>query len=213
MIKARNLSFTYPGCLKPAISDLDLDLKKGSFGLIESVGGSGKSTLIKLLMAMYRPSAGELEVNGQRLHGRTNVAGFRRSVGVVSETVGLIEDRTVSENIVLPLELADVPTKACQIRLVETLHRFGLDGVRHEFPNAISEGERRRTKIARALANEPFLLLLDDPTVGLDPATASALWDLLFREHNRGMTILAAVSSVPPEARFEGCIRVPFQKG
>ncbi len=213
MIKARNLSFTYPGSRSATISELTFDLSKGSFGLIEAPGGTGKSTLIKLLLGVYSPSSGELEVNGQQLHGKNNGAPLRRSIGIVSEGVELIADRTVAENVVLPLELIGAPKKESQLRLIDTLHRFGLGAINDEFPNALSEGERRRTKLARALVSEPMLLILDEPTLGLDPATATTLWDLLFREHQRGMTILAAASSIPPEPRFASCTPIPLGKG
>lgn len=212
MIKARDLNFRYPEGRTDAITSLDLDLPKGAFGLIESASGTGKSTFIELLLGFHKIDHGQLEVNGENVQ-RTNLSRHRQSIGVVSEPLELVPDRTVSENVALPLELSSVPAGAAKSKLVETLHRFGLDEIKHEFPSALSEGERRRTKLARALVNEPFLLLLDEPTLGLDPGTASAFWDLLFREHQRGMTILAAVSSLPSDSRFERCLRLQLAKG
>jgi cell division transport system ATP-binding protein len=213
VIHAHNLSFTYPGSRSEAISDLTFDLPKGAFGLIEAAGGSGKSTLIKLLLGIYKPSAGDLEVNGRRVSSSKQTSELRRSIGVVSDGVDLIEDRTVAENVTLPLELAGLSTQETKVRLLDTLHRFGLEEIKNEFPASVSEGERRRTKLARALVSEPFLLVLDDPTLGLDPVTSDALWDLLFREHQRGMTILAAVTRVGTDRRFAQCLRIPLIQG
>jgi ABC-2 type transport system ATP-binding protein len=97
--------------------------------------------------------------------------------------------------------------------LTEVLHRFGLDAVKHEFPRGLSEGERRRAKLARALITEPHLLVLDEPTLGLDQTSATALWDLLFREHQRGMTILATISDLPQDPRFDSCQIIKMAKG
>jgi ABC-type multidrug transport system ATPase subunit len=211
VIKARNLTFQYPGSRSEAISDLDLELPKGSFGILEAQGGAGKSTFIQLLLGTVRPTSGDLEVNGVRIG--QDMLKLRRMIGIVSESVDLIADRTVSENVSLPLEIAGYSREAIKSRLLDTLHRFGLDPIKHEFPTTLSEGERRRTKLARALVSEPQLLILDEPTRGLDPATSMALWDLLFREHQRGMTILAAVSLVPDDPRFANCLPLTLRRG
>jgi ABC-type multidrug transport system ATPase subunit len=211
VIKARNLTFQYPGSRVEAISDLDLELPKGSFGILEAQGGSGKSTFIKLLLGTLQPTSGDLEVNGVR--SVQDTVKLRRRIGIVSESVDLIADRTVAENVSLPLEIVGDSSSAIKPRLLDTLHRFGLDPIKHEFPSTLSEGERRRTKLARALVTEPQLLILDEPTLGLDPATSMALWDLLFREHQRGMTILAVVSSIPVDPRFAHCLPLTLRKG
>ena len=209
MISARDLTFRYPDANANTIDDFDLDLPKGQFGILTGPGGTGKSTFITLLLAGKRYD-GSLEVNGAEVSIVKDVAAHRRSIGLVSEEVGLISDRTVGENVVLPLELAGVHKARTKERLVETLHRFGIEAVRNEQPHGLSDSERRRAMLARAIIHEPLLLVLDEPTLGLDTASAAALWDLLFREHQRGMTILAAVSSIPDDPRFQICPKFPM---
>ena len=202
MISARNLTYRYPAAKADAIEALDLELPKGSFGFLVGPGGAGKSTFISLLLGGRRLDHGSLEVNGVDITEVRDLPAHRRSIGLVSEDVALLADRTVGENIMLPLELVGTPSSRAKERLVEILHRFGLDPIRNELPRSLSTGERRRTMLARALAMEPMLLILDEPALGLDPASAAALWDILVREHQRGMTILAAVSGVPDDPGF-----------
>lgn len=209
MVKANSLTYRYHGARSEAISDLSFELAKGSFGLVEGGVGSGKSTLLRLLTAQNSPTTGELAVGDQDLSKITSsqVAKYRRSLGMLTEHLPLILDRTVSQNIALPLELADVSQSARKTRLLETIHRFGLEAIKDEFPQALSAGEQRKVMLARALVNDPLLLIADEPTLALDPAASSAVWDLLFREHQRGMTILVAVAQVPDDPRIEKCLR------
>ena len=208
MIRAEQLTFRYADSKSDALSGLSFHLPKGAFGLIEAGVGAGKSTLIKLLMAREAATGGELEVAGTMLRSVKNVSAYRRSIGVLSNEIPLINDRTVGENVLLPLELTNETAARKKQRLTETLHRFALDDLRNTMPQALSEGERRRAMLARALIHEPMLLIADEPTLALDPASSQAIWDLLYREHQRGMTILAATSAPPVDAKFEGCQRI-----
>lgn len=209
MVKANSLTYRYDGTRSDVISDLSFELPKGSFGIVEGGVGSGKSSLLRLLMAQDRPTSGELIVAGQELNSmkKGRIAQYRRSIGVVTEHIPLIAERTVSQNIALPLELSDASQATRKLRLLETIHRFGLEQIKEEFPQSLSAGEQRKVMFARALANEPLLLIADEPTLALDPVASAAVWDLLFREHQRGMTILVAVSQLPEDPRIEKCLR------
>lgn len=207
MISAKDLTFRYPGAKQDTLRNFDLELPKGHFGFLEAAGGRGKSTFTNLLIGVHLPTAGALEVNGIEVSSPKVTSALRRSVGLVTQDIGLITDRSVAENISLPLELNGGRAEDSRLRLFEVLHRFGLTDLKNEYPPMLSEGERRRVMLARALVKEPLLLVLDEPTHALDQKTATALWDLLFREHQRGMTILAAVSDLPVDPRFKYCLR------
>jgi cell division transport system ATP-binding protein len=212
MISLSNVTFRHPNSRTESIAGFNLRVEKGEFAVLHGASGSGKTTVFNLLIAALKPDSGEIVVGphewgeGKRL----NRPALRRSLGMVFEDFKLLDERTVAENIALPLEL-NKKLSALTIReeVRKTVERFGLKEIANQLPRELSMGERQRASIARAVITEPLVLLLDEPTAQLDFLAAREILDHLKREHLRGMTILLGTSDeriadLLPEARKIG---------
>lgn len=210
MIVASGLSFRYPGNTENTLSDLSFELQKGSFAIATGATGTGKSTLLKLLIQEEDIQQGTIEVCGISLgrRSRDRRSKLRKLLGLAHQDFRLLEDRTVRENLLLPLQLQRVSTGSSVKRLSEISDRFQLDDLLSLFPRQLSLGESQRVQIARAVIKEPYLLIVDEPTASLDEPNASRINDLLFQEHLRGMTILVTTSQNPTDPRFLNCQQV-----
>lgn len=176
--------------------ELGLRITKGEFVCLVGRSGSGKSTLINLIGGLDRPSGGQITVCGTDL-GRLDEDGLARwrrtQVGVVFQFFHLLPSLTALENILFPMQLGPLKTKAARHeRAMELLERVGLAAQAHQFPAELSGGEQQRVALARALANDPPLVLADEPTGNLDTATGSAILDLLGQLVVQGRTLLLA---------------------
>ncbi len=176
---------------------LDFSVPKGSLRVMLGAGGSGKTTLFRLLTAEILPANGTVRVAGESvdsLHGARR-ARFRRSIGVVFQEVPLVSDRNVEAQILLPLELVGMDrARRCEA-LEKILDRFELQAVREFYPDTLPMGMRQRVAIARAVAAEPLVLLADEPTAHLDLAAQQEIARIFQRENLRGMTILIGTSN------------------
>ncbi len=177
---------------KPALGHADLHIENGEFVFVVGSSGSGKSTLIKLLLKEVDSTAGSILVNGCNLEGmkHSQVAKYRRSIGVVFQDFRLLKDRNIYENVALAQRVINRPSRAIRRRVPEVLTLVGLAGKYKAYPDELSGGEQQRVAIARALVNHPDILLADEPTGNLDPHTSLEIMQILDRINERGTTVL-----------------------
>jgi putative ABC transport system ATP-binding protein len=200
-ILARGLTRIYPlgGSSVVGINAVDLTIAPGELVVLKGNSGSGKSTLLALLAGLDRPTSGELMVVGHTLTGarETELTGFRRAVvGMVFQSFNLLPTLTVFENVLLPALLADRPAVAARRKAAELLDWLGLSPRGEHYPAQLSGGEMQRTAIARALINDPALILADEPTGNLDSRNGRVVMDLLAELNRRsGCTVLIATHS------------------
>jgi cell division transport system ATP-binding protein len=177
-----------------ALHDLSLTIEKGEFLFLTGPSGAGKSTFLRLLLREEQPSEGILKVNGRNLGDLTShqVQNYRRSVGFVFQDFRLISRFTVFQNVAFVMKVLGVPPAVQQRNTFQVLKWVGLQHRMNAFPEELSGGEQQRIAIARALVNEPQLVLADEPTGNLDPDLSLEIMNL-FREINaRGTTVVVA---------------------
>lgn len=195
MIELRNISKTFYQKNKAvhALSDITLTVGQGKiFGVI-GASGAGKSTLIRCVNLLESPTAGDVIVDGKNLVSlsRSALAKARRQIGMIFQHFNLLSSRTVFENVAFPLELDNIPRAEITIRVKELLLLVGLEEKQNEYPANLSGGQKQRVAIARTLANNPKVLLCDEATSSLDPATTRSILALLKDLNQRlNITIL-----------------------
>lgn len=197
------ISKTYPNNIL-ALSDINLEISQGEFVFILGPSGSGKSTLLKILIGIEKPTYGEVIINGMRITG-PNFKKFhqlRRQIGYVSQDFILLRDRTVWENVALPLEVVGYPQKAIKSKVREVLTRVGLQEREGDMILSLSAGEQQRLTIARALVHEPLLILADEPTGILDNQMKEEVISLFGEVNQTGTTILLATQDKDLVQRF-----------
>jgi cell division transport system ATP-binding protein len=183
---------------KEALSQVDFELAKGEFAFLTGHSGAGKSTLLKLMMQMERPSKGQVYVDGVSLNTMkaSQVPYLRRKIGVVFQNHQLLFDRTVFDNVALPLLIAGYQPAEAARRVRAALDSVGLLGFEHRNPIELSGGEQQRVGIARAVVNKPKLLLADEPTGNLDPELSEEIMNLFLRFQQVGVTVLIATHDI-----------------
>ena len=176
----------------PALTGVDLTIKRGEFVFIVGDSGSGKSTLIKLLLRELLPTGGDIYVNGQNLVDlkRRNVPKYRRNLGVVFQDFRLLKDRNVYENVAFAQRVIQTPTREIRKNVPSILSVVGLAGKYKARPKQLSGGEQQRVALARALINRPPILLCDEPTGNLDPKNSWEIMKLLDQINKKGTTVL-----------------------
>lgn len=176
-----------------ALDGVDLDIPQKSFTVVMGPSGSGKSTLLYLVGGLDRPTGGQIAVNGQRLDemDENKLALFRRqTVGFIFQSFNLIQSMTAEENVGFPMQFAGITPKARTFRSRELLEKVGLaDRGRHR-PSELSGGQQQRVAAARALVNNPNLILADEPTGNLDTASGAGIMQLLADLHQSGRAVL-----------------------
>jgi cell division transport system ATP-binding protein len=193
VIEADHLSKLYSRGVY-ALRDLSLTIDKGEFLFLTGPSGAGKSTLLRLLLREDLPSEGELTVMGRHLKSlrSSQVQSYRRSVGFVFQDFRLIPRFTVFENVAFVMRVLGVALATQQRKTFQVLKWVGLQHRMNAFPEELSGGEQQRIAIARALVNDPQLILADEPTGNLDPDLSLEIMNL-FREINaRGTTVIVA---------------------
>jgi len=187
-----------------ALRDISLKVGKGEFCYITGPSGAGKSTMLKLLYGAERPTDGKLLVGGvdvSKLKGR-RLPAMRRSMGVVFQDFKLIKARTVAENVGLALEVIGTARPVIERRVAAVLAIVGLRGRGNEYPPTLSGGEQQRVAVARAIVNDPSILLADEPTGNLDGAMAIEVMEILQSIQLRGTTVLVATHDAGLMERF-----------
>ncbi len=181
-----------------ALKSVDFTLESGEMAFLTGHSGAGKSTLLKLLTRVEQPSRGDVWVGEQNLSelSRSEIPQYRRSLGVVYQNHRLLEDRTVYQNIALPLRIAGYSEEDIGRRVRAALDRVGLLESEQKFPQSLSSGEQQRIGIARAIVHKPRVLIADEPTGNLDPRLSLDIMSL-FEQFNRiGTTVLIATHDV-----------------
>lgn len=193
MIKAIELAKEYKGGIR-ALEGISLDIEKGEFVFIVGPSGSGKSTFLKLLTKEEEPTGGEIYVAGKNLGSlpRWRVPYLRRNVGCVFQDFKLLPNKTVFENVAFGLEVIGRPKSLVQRQVPQILELVGLGEKLDRFPDELSGGEQQRVSIARAFVNRPLILIADEPTGNLDPATSVGIMRLLDRINRTGTTVVMA---------------------
>lgn len=194
MIRFEGVSKTYPGQTRPALQEVDVEIAKGEFAFLVGASGSGKSTFLRLILREYLPSTGHLYVAGKDLTRMRSwkVPALRRQIGTVFQDFRLLPGKTVSENVAFALQVIGKPTSAIRKVVPETLELVGLDGKGDRLPEELSGGEQQRVAIARAFVNRPAILIADEPTGNLDPATSIGIMKLLDRINKADTTVIMA---------------------
>ncbi len=193
MIKFDNVSKRYPSG-QEALSHVSFQINDGELAFVTGHSGAGKSTLLKLIMQMELPSSGQLIVNGQNLNKltRRQLPYYRRTIGLVFQDHQLLFDRTVYDNVALPLQIAGYDPREASRRVRAALDKVGLLSKEAQTPLALSTGEQQRVGIARAVVNKPALLLADEPTGNLDPELAAEIMGLFEQFSQVGVSVLIA---------------------
>ena len=194
MIRFAHVTKRYPGTSKPALSGIDLEVLSGEFVFLVGASGSGKSSCLRLILREEKITSGSLHVLGQDLSriSSRKVPYFRRNIGVVFQDFRLLPNKTVFDNVAFTLKVIGKSRGFIQEAVPDVLGMVGLTGKESRFPHELSGGEQQRVAIARAVVNKPQVLLADEPTGNLDPATSAGIMALLERINAGGTTVLMA---------------------
>jgi putative ABC transport system ATP-binding protein len=192
-ISLAGVTRTYAGAFN-ALADVDLTIDKGEFVAVVGRSGSGKSTLLNLLSGIDRPTSGEIHVAGTAVHALSegNMSRWRgRQVGIVFQFFQLLPTLSAIENVMLPMDFANRwRSRDRKARASQLLEKLGVAEHAHKLPASMSGGEQQRVAVARALANEPHVLLADEPTGNLDSRSASSMLEVLAALRHEGQTIV-----------------------
>ena len=208
MIRFSNVSKAYHGATQPALQGLNFHLPVGSMTYLVGHSGAGKSTLLKLIMGMEKANAGNIWFNGHDITrlSKYEIPFLRRQIGMVHQDYRLLTDRSVAENVALPLLYTGKKRAEIKERVSEVLSKVGLAGYENKLPKNMSGGQQQRVSIARAIATNPKFLIADEPTGALDTQTSQEIMNL-FKELNReSHTTIILVTHDPHVA--EQCERV-----
>ena len=194
MIRFENVSKLYPGQEKGALDSVNLEVVKGEFVFLVGLSGSGKSTFLRLVLREERPSTGTIHVAGKNLNTLANhkVPELRRQVGTVFQDFRLLPNKTIFENVAFTLHVLGYSKKEIAREVPEVLELVGLEDKGDRRPSEISGGEQQRVAIARAYVSRPAILIADEPTGNLDPATSVGIMKLLDRINREGTTVVMA---------------------
>jgi len=194
VITFEHVSKSYPKSVRPALSDVSVEVAKGEFLFLVGASGSGKSTFLRLVLREDRPSSGVVHVAGKDLSRLANwkVPQLRRQIGTVFQDFRLLPNKTVSENVAFALDVIGKPRHTITKVVPEVLELVGLAGKEKRMPTELSGGEQQRVAIARAFVNRPMILIADEPTGNLDPTTSVGIMKLLDRINRTGTTVIMA---------------------
>ncbi|MBF4560623.1 cell division ATP-binding protein FtsE [Microbacterium sp. VKM Ac-2870] len=194
MIRFEHVTKKYRGTSKPALSDVDFEVQRGEFVFLVGASGSGKSSCLRLILREDSPSEGRVVVLGRDLRSLSTrkVPYFRRHIGSVFQDFRLLPNKTVFQNVAFTLQVIGASRGFIQQAVPEALALVGLDGKEKRLPHELSGGEQQRVAIARAIVNRPQILLADEPTGNLDPATSIDIMQLLSRINAGGTTVVMA---------------------
>lgn len=192
MVELRNVSVTYSSNGTDALNNVNLTIRDGEFAFIVGSSGAGKSTIIKLLLREIQATEGTVIVNGYNLGKlrRRKIPYFRRTIGVVFQDFRLIPTMTIYDNIAFVLRVIDAPRKYIKERVPYVISLVGLEEKTWDYPTELSGGEQQRVAMARALVNNPELIIADEPTGNIDPKLSYETVELLQKINQCGTTVL-----------------------
>ena len=205
LIQLSDVTKRYDSDAAPALDAIGLQISPGEAVAVMGPSGSGKSTLLNLIAGLDRPTSGMVTVAGQRIDrlSETGLARFRRQhVGMIFQFFNLLDDLTVTDNVLLPAQLAGCPQRAARARAEELLDALRIGQHGRAYPARLSGGERQRVAIARALVNRPPLLLADEPTGALDTEAGDRIGDVLLDINRAGQTLLLVTHNPQLAARY-----------
>ena len=194
MIRFENVTKVYSKTDRPALDNVSIDIEKGEFVFLVGLSGSGKSTFLRLVLREERPTSGRIHVAGKDLGTLSNwkVPELRRQVGTVFQDFRLLPNKTVAENVAFTLHVLGFSKKEIAREVPEVLELVGLAEKTDRLPGELSGGEQQRVAIARAYVSHPAILIADEPTGNLDPATSVGIMKLLDRINRDGTTVVMA---------------------
>jgi cell division transport system ATP-binding protein len=194
VISFEDVTKVYPTQTRPALQNVSVEVEKGEFLFLVGASGSGKSTFLRLVLREERASGGDVHVAGKDLSRLSSwkVPTLRRQIGCVFQDFRLLPNKNVRENVAFALEVLGKNKKLINRWVPETLELVGLDGKAERLPDELSGGEQQRVAIARAFVNRPMILLADEPTGNLDPATSIGIMKILDRINRTGTTVVMA---------------------
>jgi len=192
MLSLNNVDFSYPG--QPVFNDLNLMVEKGEFIFLIGKSGLGKSTLLQLIYFNLLPFSGEVQFGNfnSKTIKSSELPFLRRKLGIIFQDFKLLNDRNIYDNLSFVLQATNTSRNEIKRKVASALTDVGLLHRRFSFPKELSGGEKQRIAIARSIINEPTLILADEPTGNLDPATSSEIVDLLFKINSRGTAVIFA---------------------
>lgn len=191
MIEFKKVNKRFPPNIS-ALTDISFSIERGELIFLAGPSGAGKSTILKMIAAMERPTSGQVLVNGQDVASlnSTSLPYFRRNLGLILQEHGLLLDRTVLDNVVLPLLISGLSKNEALIRANAALEKVNLSDKLDAYPLALSGGEQQRVAIARAIVNKPQLILADEPTAYLDRDNAQQVMNALCAFQAAGVTCI-----------------------
>jgi putative ABC transport system ATP-binding protein len=205
LVQLSNVTKRYDSGPAPAVADVSLAIAAGEAVAIMGPSGSGKSTLLNLIAGMDRPTSGAVRVGGERVDALSETAAARfrrRQVGMIFQFFNLLDDMTVIDNVLLPAQLAGTGAAAARERAERLLAALRIEHRRDAYPARLSGGERQRAAIARALVNEPVVLLADEPTGAVDTAAGEEIGALLLQLNAAGQTLILVTHNADLAARY-----------
>jgi cell division transport system ATP-binding protein len=194
MIKFEEVSRIYDGQTRAALANVNVEIDKGEFVFLVGGSGSGKSTMLKLVLREFRPTTGRIYVAGRDVASlpERKIPALRREIGMVSQDFRLLPGKTVFENVAFALQVIGKPRSLIRKVVPDTLELVGLGDKADRRPDELSGGEQQRVAVARAFVNQPKILLADEPTGNLDPETSVGIMRLLDRINRSETTVVMA---------------------
>ncbi len=193
MIQFKNVSKVYANGTK-ALSNINLSITNGEFVFLVGASGAGKTTAVKLITKEIEPSQGEIIVNGKDITKlkKKEIPYYRRNIGVVFQDFRLLPDKTVYENVAFAMEIVEARDRDIRRQVPNVLGMVGLASKADSYPHQLSGGEQQRAALARAIVNNPSVLVADEPTGNLDPETAMDIMRIINMINHRGTTVIMA---------------------
>lgn len=209
-VKQVSREYLRGGTAFAAVDNLSMAVEPGEYCAVIGHSGSGKSTLLNMITGMLKPTKGEICLNGQQLHTKTDaqLAQMRnRDIGYIMQGQNLLSNFTVLDNVCMPAYLSKNKDGVRQ-RAMELLESVGLTGMEHAYPKELSGGEMRRVSIARALLNKPLLIVADEPTSNLDPAASKRIVELFRTVSRSGTAVLVSTHDMEFLDHTDKCYRM-----